>query len=152
MQPIPDLIRQMTLEEKARFCSGRNFWFLKALERLEIPAIMLTDGPHGLRKQAGAADHVGLNKSVPATCFPTASALAATWNRDLVFQVGQALAEEYLQESVSVILGPPTPTSKTFPPLRPQLQIFFRGPLSQRGDCQPSSLQSLGSAHHWYSR
>jgi len=106
MQPIPDLIRQMTLEEKAALCSGQNFWFLKALERLEIPAIMLTDGPHGLRKQAGAADHVGLNQSVPATCFPTASALAATWNRDLVFQVGQALAEECLQERVSVILGP----------------------------------------------
>jgi len=86
MQPIPDLIRQMTLEEKAALCSGQNFWFLKALERLEIPAIMLTDGPHGLRKQAGAADHVGLNQSVPATCFPTASALAATLNRDLSFR------------------------------------------------------------------
>lgn len=106
MQPIPDLIRQMSLEEKAALCSGQNFWFLKALERLGIPAIMMTDGSHGLRKQVGSADHVGLNQSVPATCFPTASALAATWNRDLVFQVGQALAEECLQEGVSVILGP----------------------------------------------
>lgn len=67
---------------------------------------MLTDGPHGLRKQAGAADHVGLNDSLPATCFPTASALAATWNRDLVGEVGQALGEECLQEKVSVLLGP----------------------------------------------
>ncbi|MEL7644874.1 MAG: glycoside hydrolase family 3 C-terminal domain-containing protein [Anaerolineaceae bacterium] len=106
MQPIPDLIRQLTLEEKAALCSGQNFWFLKALERLGIPAIMLTDGPHGLRKQSASAEQIGLNQSVPATCFPTASALAATWNRDLVFQVGQALAEECLQEGVSVILGP----------------------------------------------
>lgn len=106
MQPIPDLINQLTLEEKAALCSGQNFWFLKALERLDIPGIMLTDGPHGLRKQADSPDHVGLNQSVPATCFPTASALAATWNCDLVFKVGQALAEECLQEGVSVILGP----------------------------------------------
>lgn len=106
MQPAADIINQLTLEEKAALCSGKNFWYLKALERLNIPSIMLTDGPHGLRKQAGAADHIGLNLSVPATCFPTASALAATWNRELVFQVGQALAEECLQEGVSVILGP----------------------------------------------
>ena len=67
---------------------------------------MVTDGPHGLRKQAGSSDHVGLNDSVPATCFPTASALAATWNRDLVYQVGQALGEECREEKVGVILGP----------------------------------------------
>ena len=100
------LIAQMTLEEKASLCSGLNFWFLKGIQRLGIPSIMLTDGPHGLRKQVGSADHVGLNESVPATCFPTASALAATWNRDLVHQVGVALGEECRQEKVGVILGP----------------------------------------------
>ena len=106
MEDINHLIQQMTLEEKASLCSGLNFWYLKGIERLGIPSIMVTDGPHGLRKQAGQADHVGLNDSVPATCFPTASALAATWNRDLVYQVGVALGEECRQEKVGVILGP----------------------------------------------
>ncbi len=106
MPDIQNLIRQMTLEEKASLCSGLNFWYLKGVERLGVPSIMVTDGPHGLRKQVGSADHVGLSESVPATCFPTASALAASWNRDLVYQVGAALGEECRQEKVSVILGP----------------------------------------------
>ncbi|NIV33640.1 MAG: hypothetical protein GWN58_30600, partial [Anaerolineae bacterium] len=71
----------MTLEEKASLCSGLDFWHLKGIERLGIPSIMVTDGPHGLRKQAGQGDHVGLLDSIPSTCFPTASALASTWNR-----------------------------------------------------------------------
>lgn len=106
MKDINILISQMTLEEKASLCSGRDFWHLKGIERLGIPSIMVTDGPHGLRKQAGSSDHVSLNDSVPATCFPTASALAATWNRDLIYQVGQALGEECREEKVGVILGP----------------------------------------------
>ena len=103
---VKELVSQMTLEEKAGLCSGADFWHLKGIARLGVPSIMVTDGPHGLRKQAGAADHVGLNESVPATCFPTASALAATWNRDLIRQVGVALGEECRQEKVGVILGP----------------------------------------------
>jgi len=106
MTNIQDIIAQMTLEEKASLCSGLNFWYLKGIERLGVPSIMVTDGPHGLRKQAGDADHVGLNESVPATCFPTASALAATWDRDLVYEEGKALGEECRQEKVGVILGP----------------------------------------------
>lgn len=106
MEDIQILISQMTLEEKASLCSGLNFWYLKGIGRLDIPSIMVTDGPHGLRKQAGGADHAGLNESVPATCFPTASALAATWNRELIHEVGVALGEECRQEKVSVILGP----------------------------------------------
>jgi beta-glucosidase len=106
MKDINNLILQMTLEEKASLCSGRDFWNLKGINRLGIPSIMITDGPHGLRKQASEADHVGLHDSVPATCFPTASALAATWNRDLIYQVGVALGKECRQEKVGVILGP----------------------------------------------
>jgi beta-glucosidase len=106
MEDIENLISQMTLEEKASFCSGLDFWYLKGLERLGVPSIMATDGPHGLRKQAGSSERVGLEDSVPATCFPTASALAATWNRDLIYQVGEALGEECLEENVGVILGP----------------------------------------------
>ena len=106
MVKTKDLIAEMTLEEKASLCSGVNYWFTKPITRLGIPAIMLTDGPHGLRKQAQTDDHLGINESVPATCFPTASALAATWDRDLVRQVGVALGEECRQEKVGVILGP----------------------------------------------
>ena len=107
MKDATGLVQQMTIEEKASLCSGLNFWYLKGIERLGIPSIMVTDGPHGLRKQAGGqGDHVGLLDSVPSTCFPTASALASTWNRDLVYQVGEALGEECRAEKVGVILGP----------------------------------------------
>ncbi len=106
MKDIKALIDQMTVEEKASFCSGRDFWHLKGLDRLGIPAILITDGPHGLRKVEGNPTQLGLNKAVPATCFPTASALAATWNRELIHEVGQALAEECKAEGVSVVLGP----------------------------------------------
>ncbi len=106
MKDLKKVIGAMTLEEKAGLCSGKNFWYLKGIERLGIPSIMMTDGPHGLRKQEVGVDHAGLHESVPATCFPTASALAATWNRDLLYQVGVALGEECRQEKVGVILGP----------------------------------------------
>ncbi|MDN4472903.1 glycoside hydrolase family 3 C-terminal domain-containing protein [Demequina zhanjiangensis] len=97
---------QMTLHEKASLMSGANFWNTKPLERLGVPSIMLTDGPHGLRKQGGAADHLGLNASIPATCFPPAATLANTWDRDLIEQVGRALGTEAAAEDVSVLLGP----------------------------------------------
>ena len=106
MKDVKELISQMTLEEKASLCSGLDFWHLKGIERLGIPSIMMTDGPHGLRKRANESDQIGLTESVPATCFPTASALAATWNRDLVYQVGEALGKECREEKVGVILGP----------------------------------------------
>jgi len=94
------------MEEKAAFCSGRSFWHLEALPRLDILAVMVTDGPHGLRKQARSADHVGLNVSVPATCFPTASALASSWDVSLLEEVGAALGRESAAENVAVLLGP----------------------------------------------
>lgn len=102
---IEKIIGELTVEEKAALCSGRDSWHLARMEHLDIPAIMVTDGPHGLRKEVGEGDAV-LKDSVPATCFPTASCLASTWNRDLVSRVGQAIAEEALEERVSVVLGP----------------------------------------------
>ena len=81
-------------------------WYLEGIERLNLPSIMVTDGPHGLRKQMGDSDHLGLSNSVKATCFPTASALASTWDNELVYQVGEKLGDECLTEDVSVILGP----------------------------------------------
>ena len=100
------LVAQMLVEEKAAFCSGRDFWHTEADERLGVASIMLTDGPHGLRKQQGDADHVGIGNSVPATCFPTACALASSWDRDLLRDVGVALGEQCVAENVAVLLGP----------------------------------------------
>ncbi|MGG0724887.1 glycoside hydrolase family 3 C-terminal domain-containing protein [Bacillus mycoides] len=103
---IKKIISQMTLEEKASLCSGLDFWNTKGIERLEIPSIMVTDGPHGLRKQAEGADHLGIYNSIPATCFPSAVGLASTWNKELIKQVGIALGEECQAENVGVLLGP----------------------------------------------
>jgi beta-glucosidase len=100
------LVQQMSLEEKAGLCSGKGFWHLKAVERLGLKPVMVTDGPHGLRKQVRGGDHVGLNKSVPATCFPTAAAMACSWDVDLLHEVGVALGRECLAEHVTVLLGP----------------------------------------------
>ncbi|MGX4584550.1 beta-glucosidase [Paenibacillus chitinolyticus] len=103
---IQALLAQMTLEEKAGMCSGLDFWHLKGIERLGIPSIMVTDGPHGLRKQQGSADHLGIFDSVPATCFPSAAGMASSWNRELIGEVGMALGEECQAEDVAVLLGP----------------------------------------------
>lgn len=101
-----ELIEKMTPEEKASLLSGANFWNTKAIERLGIPGMMLTDGPHGLRKQGGKADHLGLNNSVPATCYPSAAGLANTWDERLLEEMGEKLGLEAASEGVSVLLGP----------------------------------------------
>ncbi|MDR1272629.1 MAG: glycoside hydrolase family 3 C-terminal domain-containing protein, partial [Clostridiales Family XIII bacterium] len=101
-----ELIAQMTTEEKASLMSGGNFWNTKSLPRLSVPSMMLTDGPHGLRKQGGKADHLGLHRSLPATCFPTAATLANSWDTELLRDVGACLGREAAAENVSVVLGP----------------------------------------------
>jgi beta-glucosidase len=100
------LVARMTVEEKASLCSGRDFWTTEPVERLGVPSVLVTDGPHGVRLQQGDTDHLGISRSVPATCFPTASALAATWDRDLLGEVGGAIARECLEFGVDVLLGP----------------------------------------------
>ena len=103
---IDALLSELTLEEKASLTSGSSFWYTAPIERLGIPKIMVSDGPHGLRAQPGEGDHVGLGGSLPATCFPTASAVASAWNPDLVRRIGEALAQEARACNLSVILGP----------------------------------------------
>ena len=103
---ISDIISKLTLEEKASLCSGLEFWRLQGIERLGIPSIMVTDGPHGLRKQEGSSDHLGIYDSVPATCFPSAAGMASSWNRELIHKVGVALGEECQTEDVAILLGP----------------------------------------------
>lgn len=106
IKKINNLVSSMTLEEKASLCSGKDFWFTKDIEHLGIPSMMMTDGPHGMRKQADESDHIGLNISIPATCFPSGAGLAASWNRELLESVGSAIAREALAEDVRIILGP----------------------------------------------
>lgn len=101
-----DLINKMTIEEKAAILSGKSEWESRDIPRLGIPSIFLSDGPHGIRKQEGAGDHLGLNASVPATCFPTAATIANSWNEKLGEQIGEALGEEAFALGVNVLLGP----------------------------------------------
>ena len=103
---VEHVLAGLTLEEKVSLTSGANFWELKNIEHAQVPTIMVTDGPHGLRKQAGSSDHLGLANSIPATCFPPAVNLAATWDVDLINRVGQALGVESKVNSVAVLLGP----------------------------------------------
>ncbi|HJD37509.1 MAG TPA: glycoside hydrolase family 3 C-terminal domain-containing protein [Candidatus Blautia ornithocaccae] len=103
---VKAIIREMTLEEKAGMCSGKDFWHLKGVERLGIPEVMVSDGPHGLRKQAAEADHLGLNESIKAVCFPTACATACSFDRDLLEEMGERIGDECQAEDLSVILGP----------------------------------------------
>ena len=96
----------MTLEEKAAFLSGKGEWESRDLKRLNIPSVFFSDGPHGIRKQAGAGDHLGLNESLPATCFPTAASVANSWDESLGEEIGRALGEEALVQDVNILLGP----------------------------------------------
>ncbi|MCI8774679.1 MAG: glycosyl hydrolase [Lachnospiraceae bacterium] len=105
-EKIKKLVAQMTLEEKAAMCSGADFWHTEAVARLGIPASMVSDGPHGLRKQDQEGDHLGVNDSIKAVCFPAGCGTAASFNRELLTQMGEVLGNECQAEGVSVILGP----------------------------------------------
>lgn len=103
---IPEIVKQMTLEEKAGLCSGYDFWHTKGLEHLGVPQMMLSDGPHGLRKQDQTGDHLGINDSIKAVCFPAGCATASSFDRALVERMGKALGNECQAEDVGVLLGP----------------------------------------------
>jgi beta-glucosidase len=103
---IDELLAQLTVAEKASLTLGSDFWHTAPVDRLDVPAVMVSDGPHGLRAQPDQQDHVGLGGSLPATCFPTASALASSWDPEIFTEVGRALAAEALACGVSVVLGP----------------------------------------------
>ena len=101
-----DIIKQMTLEEKCYLMSGKDFWQSRSVERLGVPNMTLSDGPHGIRKQEGAGDQLGLNGSLPATCYPTAATIANSWDPALGEEIGQCLGEEAASQGVGVLLGP----------------------------------------------
>ena len=101
-----DIIKQMTLEEKCYLFSGKDFWQSRSIERLGVPNMTLSDGPHGVRKQEGAGDQLGLNGSLPATCYPTAATIANSWDPSLGEEIGGYLGAEAASQGVCVLLGP----------------------------------------------
>lgn len=126
-----DIVNKMSLEQKARFVSGYDYWHLEEAKELGLPKIMITDGPHGLRKQnpdKKSSSGIGLGNSVPTTCFPPAATSACSWDEDLLRLEGEALAEECIQEKVSVILGPGT-NIKRSPVCGRNFEYFSEDPL-----------------------
>lgn len=101
-----EIIEKMTIEEKAAILSGKNVWQSRNIDRLGLPSIFCSDGPHGIRKQAREGDHLGLNASLPATCFPTAATVANSWDEELCREIGEALGEEAASQNVNMLLGP----------------------------------------------
>ena len=100
------IIKNMTLEEKASLCVGKNYWSTQDIDRLNIPSITMSDGPHGLRVQESGQDNLGINESKKAVCFPSSSALANSWNKKMAYKLGNALGEEAKCENVQIVLGP----------------------------------------------
>ena len=103
---IYERIKMLSLEEKAALLQGATTWTTREIKHANIPSIFLADGPHGMRKQAGASDHLGLNASIPATCFPTAATVANSWSTEIGEELGRALGEEAAAHDVHVVLGP----------------------------------------------
>ena len=143
MTDVNKLVSQMTLEEKAGLLNGLDFWHLKGVERLGIPSVMVTDGPHGLRKQAQKADHLSINESVKAVCFPAACALASSFDRELVYAVGEAIGKECQAEDVSVILGPGA-NIKRSPLCGRNFEYFSEDPY-QSGEMAAAQIQGVQS-------
>lgn len=124
----PEIIEKMSLKQKADFASGYDYWHLESAQDLGLPQIMITDGPHGLRKQNPNGNSVGLGNSYPSTCMPPAATSACSWDENLLREEGEALAEECLQEKVSVILGPGT-NIKRSPVCGRNFEYFSEDPL-----------------------
>ena len=103
---IKDIISKMTLEEKAGMCSGFDFWHFKGVERLGVPSIMVSDGPHGLRKQDESGDHLGINDSIKAVCFPPAVLSACSFDPELMEAFGDRIGIEAQATDLAVVLGP----------------------------------------------
>lgn len=126
----PEILSKMTLEEKASLCSGKDYWHTESVNHVGIPSIMLTDGPHGIRKRVEekSKDEKMSLKGVPAICYPTASATACSWDTDLIYKMGEALGDECLKEQVSVLLGPGT-NIKRSPLCGRNFEYFSEDPL-----------------------
>ena len=146
-----EILDQLTLEEKAAICSGRDFWKTKAIERLGIGSVMMCDGPHGLRKQEGEGDHLGINESIPTVCYPSASALASSFDRDVMKKLGKALGRECQAEHVGMLLGPGM-NIKRSPLCGRNFEYFSEDPLvaGEMGAAYIQALQSEGIAAFFF--
>lgn len=142
----PEIIKKMTLEQKAAFVSGYDYWHLEEAPELGLPKIMITDGPHGLRKQNSdkkASDGIGLGNSVPATCFPPAATSSCSWDPELLEKEGEAMGQECLKEKVSTILGPGT-NIKRSPVCGRNFEYFSEDPLLA-GKCSAAVINGVQS-------
>lgn len=142
---IPKILSQMTLEEKAGMCSGLDFWHTKAVERLGIPSVMVSDGPHGLRKQDTEGDHLGINDSIKAVCFPPAVLSACSFDRDLMRAFGDVIGREAQATDVSVVLGPGV-NMKRSPLCGRNFEYFSEDPYLA-GELAAAFIQGV-QAHH----
>ena len=144
---VEKILSQMTLEEKASLCSGRDFWHTKAIQRLGVPSVMMCDGPHGLRKQVGEGDLLGINASIETNCYPTASALANSFDREVLHTLGTALGQECQAENVAMLLGPGM-NMKRSPLCGRNFEYFSEDPYlaGELGAAYIQSLQAEGVA------
>ena len=144
---IKTVIEKMTLEEKAGLCSGRDYWHTKAIERLNVPEMMMCDGPHGLRKQIGEGDHLGINESIKTVCYPTASALASSFDREVLKKLGETLGKECQAENVGMLLGPGV-NMKRSPLCGRNFEYFSEDPYlaGEMGSAYVQGLQGEGVA------
>lgn len=138
-----DIIKKMTLEQKANIVSGYDYWHLEEFPELDLPKIMVTDGPHGLRKQNPNGDSVGLGNSYPATSYPTAATSSCSWDLELITKEGEALGNECLQEDVSVLLGPGT-NIKRSPTCGRNFEYFSEDPYLA-GKCSAALIKGVQS-------
>ena len=147
MVTTDEILSQLSLEEKAALCSGRDFWKTKSIDRLGIESAMMCDGPHGLRKQEGEGDHLGIHESIETVCYPSASALASSFDRDIVAELGEALGQECQAEHVAMLLGPGL-NIKRSPLCGRNFEYFSEDPYlaGEMGAAYVKALQSRGVA------
>ncbi|HEY9075107.1 MAG TPA: glycoside hydrolase family 3 C-terminal domain-containing protein [Anaerolineaceae bacterium] len=141
MVDIAAIMNRMTLEEKAALCTGAGAWTTTPIERLDVPELMVSDGPHGVRHPKDPASMA--SESIPATCFPTASSLASTWDVDLLREMGQALAEECIALGVDVLLGPGNNIKRT--PLNGRNFEYFSEDPFLAGEMASALIQGVQS-------
>lgn len=147
MMDVEQALAALTLEEKAGLCSGRDFWHTKAVQRLDIPSVLMCDGPHGLRKQVGEGDHLGIQQSIPAVCYPSAAALASSFDRALLKRLGETLGDACQAEGVAMLLGPGL-NMKRSPLCGRNFEYFSEDPYlaGELGAAYITGLQSRGVA------
>ncbi len=145
MTDVKKLVREMTLEEKASLLGGGDFWHTKAVERLGIPRFMMSDGPHGLRKQDQEGDHLGINDSIRAVCFPAACATASSFDTELVRHIGNVIGEECQAEDLSIVLGPAVNIKRS--PLCGRNFEYFSEDPCLAGEMAAAYIRGVQSSH-----